>query len=143
MKNETFDSWAILELFGHRKLAGRVTEATLAGGSFLRIDVPGLDGETAATQFYGPSAIYAITPCEESVARRFAQDHQPAPVVRWELPAETPRRDPYLGRSGEGEEQDPCEHGEHDWALDPAGDSRVCNRCDAEEICDEGSWGPP
>lgn len=46
---EKFDSWAILELMGHRKLAGRVSEATLAGGAFVRIDVPsGCTGDAAS-----------------------------------------------------------------------------------------------
>jgi len=35
-----FEGWAVLELMGHRKLGGFVQEATIAGGAFLRIDVP-------------------------------------------------------------------------------------------------------
>jgi hypothetical protein len=35
-----FHSWAIVELFGHNQLAGLVTEQTIAGQSFIRIDVP-------------------------------------------------------------------------------------------------------
>lgn len=35
-----FESWAILELMGHRRLAGYVREITLAGAGMLRIDVP-------------------------------------------------------------------------------------------------------
>ena len=37
---ETFEEWAVLELMGHRRLAGKVTEATIGGGAFLRIDIP-------------------------------------------------------------------------------------------------------
>jgi hypothetical protein len=36
-----FEGWAILELMGHRRLAGYVQEATIAGGAFIRLDVPG------------------------------------------------------------------------------------------------------
>ena len=39
-KENGFKQWAILELMGHRRLAGLVSETTLAGGAFLRIDVP-------------------------------------------------------------------------------------------------------
>jgi hypothetical protein len=84
---ETFDEWAVLELMGHRKLAGRVTEATLAGGAFVRLDVF-TDGDKAqATQFYAPGAVYCITPTTEANARAFAVQNVPRPVERWELPA--------------------------------------------------------
>lgn len=83
--NETaFDHWAILELLGHRRLAGRVTEAQIAGASFLRIDVP---SNPPATQFYAPGSVYAITPTTEDIARAVALGSAPAPVQRWELPA--------------------------------------------------------
>lgn len=88
--HEPYEGWTILELFGHRRLAGWVSEAELAGGKFIRIDVPGLDGHgprsTVATQFYGPAAIYAITPTTEAMARAVARTCQPEPVHRWEMP---------------------------------------------------------
>jgi len=102
-----FEGWAILELMGHRKLAGRISEATLGGGAFIRIDVPG-DGADVATQFYSPSAVYCITPTTEDIARRTASRNRPEPVTRYELPAAPePRRavldvDPY----DEGEDED-------------------------------------
>lgn len=41
-------AWAILELLGHRRLAGRVSEVTLAGTTMLRLDVPSVcEGPTA------------------------------------------------------------------------------------------------
>lgn len=88
----TFEGWAIVELMGHRRLAGRVTEVQLAGAGFIRLDVPGYihtqpTGEQEergqATQFYSPSAVYCITPTSEEIARAAATT--PAPVQRWEL----------------------------------------------------------
>ncbi len=35
------------------------------------------------------------------------------------------------------------QHGDHDWKVSEEGDHRECRRCRYEEICDEGSWGPP
>lgn len=85
---EVFEGWAILELMGHRRLAGWLSEATIGGGSFIRIDVPSDDEAAAgATQFYAPASVYAITPTTEDVARSVARRNQPAPVQRWELPA--------------------------------------------------------
>lgn len=80
-----FEGWAILELMGHRRLGGYVSEATVAGAGFLRIDVPGEDGP-AATQFYPPSSVYCLTPVTEAMARLVAVRNQPEPVQRWELP---------------------------------------------------------
>lgn len=37
---EPYSGWTIVELLGHRRLAGMVTEATIAGAGFLRIDMP-------------------------------------------------------------------------------------------------------
>lgn len=87
-ERETFEGWAFLELMGHRKLAGYVSEATIGGGAFVRIDVPAesaMEGNVAV-QFYAPGAVYCITPTTEDMARRFAARCKPAPVEEWELP---------------------------------------------------------
>lgn len=81
MTNETFNEWAVLELMGHRKLAGKVTEATIGGAGMIRLDIP--DGPT---QFYSPASVYCLTPVAEETARAFAKTHTPEPVTRWELP---------------------------------------------------------
>lgn len=82
MNGKAFEEWAVLELMGHRRLAGRVSEETIGGASFIRIDVPG-----GATQFYAPGAVYCITPTTEQLARAFAEGNRPRPVERYELPA--------------------------------------------------------
>lgn len=81
--SETFDHWAVLELMGHRKIAGHVQELQIGGASFLRLDIP---TEPPATQFYSPSAVYCITPTTEAMCRALAATHQPRPVQSWELP---------------------------------------------------------
>jgi hypothetical protein len=78
---QAFDAWAIVELFGHSKIAGRVTEQQIAGGAFLRVDVPDLDGRPGFTRFYGAGAIYSITPVDEAIARRAAGALNPRPVT--------------------------------------------------------------
>jgi hypothetical protein len=85
-----FEGWCVLELMGHRRLAGYLTEQEIAGDGFLRLDIPKDDGtllERTATQFYRPAAVYCITPTTEETARRVAAGADPAPVKRWELPA--------------------------------------------------------
>jgi hypothetical protein len=91
MAEDRFEGWAILELMGHRRLAGWVTETELAGQGVLRLDVPregaADDDGWLATQFYAPSALYCLTPTSEETARAVAARSAPEPVHRWELPA--------------------------------------------------------
>lgn len=85
--SEAFASWAVLEIMGHRRLGGFVRECQIAGAGMLRIDVPA-DGDTpAATVFYPPSSVYALTPCSEPAARAVAAANRVEPVHAWELPA--------------------------------------------------------
>ena len=64
--SEPFKGWVILELMGHRRLAGYVVEQEVAGAGMLRIDVfAGQDEAAIATQFYSPSAVYCMTPSTE------------------------------------------------------------------------------
>jgi len=76
--------WGILELMGHVKIAGYVTEEERFGSKVGRIDIPMPDG-TAVTQFFGGSAIYRLTPATEAVARRYAVVNAPRPVSVYDL----------------------------------------------------------
>lgn len=80
----TFQSWAVLELLGHVRTAGLVSEQELFGTKMGRIDIPTADG--FVTQFFGGSSVYRLTPTTEEIARSVAARNQPAPVHRWELP---------------------------------------------------------
>lgn len=80
-----FDEWALLELFGHQRLAGHVSEATIAGASFVRVDIPDDKGRIVLTRYVNPTAIYGISPCDENVAVAAAQKIDSAPIHRYEL----------------------------------------------------------
>jgi hypothetical protein len=81
-----FDNYCILEIFGHTRIAGRVTEQVIGGQGFIRVDVPLLPADRyhaeqpAFTRLYGPGAIYSITPVSEEIAVRAAQSMRVAPV---------------------------------------------------------------
>lgn len=83
MKSEKFESWAIIELFGHNRIAGKVSEATIGGCAFLRCDVPEFNGHEAFTKFYGNGAIYSMTPCSEEAALLALKHIMPEPVSVW------------------------------------------------------------
>jgi len=82
----TFNEWALVELFGHQKIVGKVSESTIAGGAFLRVDVPSYNGPPAFTRLYGPGAIHSINPVSEEVARGLMDHYRNEPVSRFELP---------------------------------------------------------
>lgn len=81
-----FEEWALVELFGHQKIAGKITEASLAGGAFLRVDVPAFNGSQAFTRFFSPGAIYSINPVTEAVCRGLMEQYRNEPVSRFDLP---------------------------------------------------------
>lgn len=81
------EEWGIVELFGHVRLAGRVSEVERFGGKLLRLEIPKPDGNWLITQDIGPGALYRISYVTEATARLVAQHHQPAPVHRYELEA--------------------------------------------------------
>lgn len=82
----TLDTWAIVEMFGHKRIAGKLSEHVLGAAALIRCDVPEvqLDQETkspAYTRYLGVGSIYGITPCSEEVARAAA-----ARIVRYDPP---------------------------------------------------------
>lgn len=77
------DTWAIVELFGHTQIAGRISEQEIAGNMFLRVDVPDLEDIKGFTRFLGPKAIYSITPIDETVVRRACNVLRKSPVTVW------------------------------------------------------------
>lgn len=79
-----FEGWAIVELMGHRKLAGYVREVTIAGAAMLRLDIP---CDPPVTQYYGAHALFSLTPTTEHLAKAAAVASRPTPVHWYELPA--------------------------------------------------------
>jgi hypothetical protein len=84
--NGIFETFAIVEIFGHTRIAGRVSEQIIAGNGFLRVDVPELPAagrypmQPAFTRLYGTAAIYSITPVSEEIAMQAAQSMRVRPV---------------------------------------------------------------
>lgn len=77
-------SWAIVELFGHRRIAGRLSQADFPAGH-IRVDVIDGSGEVIATQVYAPDAVYCITYTDEHAAKTAALFSRPEPVTAWEV----------------------------------------------------------
>lgn len=102
METQTkFEGWAIIELFGHNVIAGLVSEQSIGGAAFVRVDVPEVDGAAGFTKFFNGSAVYAMTPTDEPTAREAARRMAVRPVSPWVVP-DTRRALP--GPTLEGEE---------------------------------------
>lgn len=99
---DTFEQWCIVEIFGHERIAGKVTEQRIGGSSFVRVDVPDINGQQGFTRLYGEKAIYSITPVSEDIARRAAAKMQVQPVSVYQLaaPSLTPDEEADAHRDG-------------------------------------------
>jgi len=97
MKDVGFEGWAIVELFGHNMIAGFASRESIGGTEFIRVDVPDESAENGVgfTKFFNGSAIYAITPTTEAVARVAARRLELRPISPWVVPLDdTPRELP-------------------------------------------------
>src|SRR5579883_730740 len=80
-------SWALVELFGHQRIVGYVSEQTFGTGVLFRVDVPDLlkDGKTVRsgfTRYFGLSAIYSITPVDDATVRELLPSIDGTPAAR-------------------------------------------------------------
>ena len=119
---EKFNSWAIVEIFGHAKFAGHVTEQAFGGTSFVRVDVPSVDNSPAFTKLFGASAIYSITPVTEELARKAVKGCHSEPISVY-IPQERQIPAPNIASI------QPCRHGLYQ--------CEQCEGYDNDEIGDE------
>lgn len=92
--SEPFECWGIVEIMGHVKLAGKLSEQIVAGSAFLRVDVPDVDSQKGFTRLFGTGSIYSITPMDEELVRAMAMSLRVAPLNVYDLP--TKFRQQYL-----------------------------------------------
>lgn len=85
MDTKENETWCILEMMGHVRVAGRLSEEEKFGSKLGRLDIPQADG-TFITQYFGGGSVYRISIVSEDVARHVASQTQPAPVSPWDFP---------------------------------------------------------
>jgi fatty acid-binding protein DegV len=86
---DTVEGWAIVELMGHLRRAGRISEIESFGTRLLRLEVP-IGADEFATELYGGGSIYRIRMATEEVARAVAErigDPRPLKPVTYRLEA--------------------------------------------------------
>lgn len=72
--------WVLLELMGHRQRVGLACEEYVGSGKMIRIDIPNGDNGDTTTEFYGTSAIYALRPISEEIAKDHWANQDPRPI---------------------------------------------------------------
>ena len=85
MEQEKLELWAVVELFGHQRISGKVTEHSFGSSTFIRIDVPETKLQPKFTRIVNPSAIYAINPVTEEVALEMAERIEVKPIDVWDI----------------------------------------------------------
>lgn len=95
MESETkvpagYKSWSILQLLGHKTLAGFVTEENLFGVTMGRIDVPPVGDIPGWTQYFGGASIYNLTPVGEDEARLAILKLKARPIEAYVVPTAKP-----------------------------------------------------
>lgn len=85
MSETKFEAFGLVELFGHQRVVGKISEQSIGGCNFVRVDIPQKDG-TFYTRFFGNGAIYAINITTEEVAMQLAARMDQEPAFAWQLP---------------------------------------------------------
>lgn len=89
-ENDSPPAWAIVELMGHVKHAGRLTEEEKFGAKLGRLDIPQAEGDGFTTVYFGGGSVYRLTVVTEAVARQVARQTGSAPVSAWDFPRQLP-----------------------------------------------------
>ena len=96
---ETIETWAYIEIMGHSKIAGRVSERKIGVAVMLQVDVPKPDEGFSHTELYSPASIFSIKPTTEEWCRKFIAARVNYPVLPYIMPARQLT-------TGESDEQD-------------------------------------
>jgi hypothetical protein len=83
---EKFECWGLVEVMGHQRYAGKITEQSVGGCNFVRVDVPAFEGYPEFTKLLGQGSIFSITPTTEQIAKGMAQSFRNTPISVYDLP---------------------------------------------------------
>lgn len=101
-ESEKFECWAVVEVMGHSRYAGRVTEQAVGGCAFVRVDVPAVGERLAFTKLLSQAAIFCITPCSEEAARAAAAQCYDLPITIYRPSIQRP----LIGEGDRDEDED-------------------------------------
>lgn len=82
---EKFDAFALVEIMGHTKVAGKARTMTFGSTVMLQVDIPETSKQPAFTKLYGMSSIFSITPVDEETALLHAEAYNVHPIQEWSV----------------------------------------------------------
>ena len=91
-------SWALVEIFGHQRMVGFLSQQAFGSGVLFRVDVPDLTSSgkvirAGFTRYLGLAAIYSITPITEEMVRKLLPSIDGVPGEARSLSYKTYARD--------------------------------------------------
>lgn len=105
---ETIETWAYVEIMGHTKVAGRVSERKVGINVMLQVDIPNGEEGFSHSVVYSPSAIFSIQPTTEDWCRKFVKARIDYPVLPYIPPtrqlAEAEKEKNFFNPEGEEDE---------------------------------------
>lgn len=130
IENQTLDStseeintWAYVELFGHSKIAGRVTTRKLGTEVMFQVDVPKGEADFSHSEMFNPKAVFSIKPTTEAWCRRWSAaagqyGHTPLPYIPETKQIETSAsssvpRDPHSATVFHNDDDDDYDEADH------------------------------
>lgn len=137
MENEkkTLDCWGVVELMGHQRIAGRITEKNVAGTQMLQVDVPAMGDVPGYTRLMGGAAIYAINPTDEETATGWAKSiaTSASPILSWDGKGVVDRMvEKRLAALPTGEKKKECRDCANEATI-----GELCASCHAEAVSDD------
>ena len=86
------EQWGVIDLFGHTRLAGRISEFPFGGDSFVRLEIPEVKAIPAHTRLFGKGAIYSISFTSREIAEAVARRLQAVPITEFDFDQSTRER---------------------------------------------------
>jgi len=108
--SEKNELWAVVEVMGHARYAGMISEHTELGVPLVRVDVPAVGGRPAYTKLLGASSIFRITPCTREAAEAAARQCWQEPLAIAALPVARPAPPPAFLEDDCGDDDDELDY---------------------------------
>lgn len=84
-QTEQFETWALIEIMGHTKVAGMARTKTFGSTVMLQVDIPETTTQPAFTKMYSMSSIFSITPVTEELAIMHAEAYKVHAVTEYSV----------------------------------------------------------
>lgn len=86
-KQEKFETWGIVEIFGRDVYAGKISSQLIGSCSFVRVDVPAIGDAPKFTKLFGEKSIFSMTPTTEEVCMAVLKHRTPTPLNIYDMSA--------------------------------------------------------